>query len=310
MQRVQIGIDENGLGPRLGPMTVTGVRVELDPALLATPTMYRRLAERCGIGDSKAQSAHGSMGPSEGRVLALLDDHLDLRPTTLTDLAHRVGLEDEASLRRNCPTGAAPKACFQDPVALPAFGPGPSPDDRRRARELRENGVRLRAVRVAVVCAKRINDGRARGASRFDLDLACMVQLATALRGPASAPLVEVLCGKVGGRARYAPMLEPLSALVGVVREERSRSSYSLPGFGTVDFVLDGDASEPAIGLASMVGKYLRELLMHRLNLFWIANVSDITPVSGYHDPVTNRFVLATVAARRTLEVPSTCFER
>ncbi|MEI8257948.1 MAG: hypothetical protein WCJ30_19910, partial [Deltaproteobacteria bacterium] len=63
--RIQIGIDENGLGPRLGPMIVTAVRLELDPESVPTRRAFLSAATRAGIGDSKAQSGHGAMAPTE-----------------------------------------------------------------------------------------------------------------------------------------------------------------------------------------------------------------------------------------------------
>ena len=73
-----VGVDENGLGPRLGPMLVTGVllRSEHGPAALLAA------ARAAGIGDSKGLCAHGDMAAVEGLVLALLARHRDLRPRT------------------------------------------------------------------------------------------------------------------------------------------------------------------------------------------------------------------------------------
>jgi hypothetical protein len=307
---VQIGIDENGLGPRLGPMVVTAVRIEIDAAKLSNRRALARATSRAGIGDSKAECAHGEMGDAEGLVLAVLETHLDLRPTSFAQLHSNLSLDDDASLRRDCPDGAAPHACWNDPVALPAFGPGPSESQRRAARRLRDDGVSLRTVRAGIVCAKRMNVGRARGVSRFDLDLELMVRLGQRLRGPRDAAPVLALCGKVGGRNQYAHALERLSPLVGVLEEGRARSGYAIPGFGEVHFVMDGDASEPAISLASMIGKYLRELWMHRINRYWNDAVPGTSPVSGYHEPQTEKFVSLTALTRRERNVPDECFER
>src|SRR5439155_702385 len=114
------------------------------------------------------------------------------------------------------------------------------------------------------------------------------------LRGPRTTPPVMALCGKVGGRKEYSAAIEPLAPLVGVLAEKTARSSYAIPGFGEMHFVLDGDATEPAIGLASLIGKYVRELWMHRINRYWIDAAPGAEPASGYHDPITQRFVDAT----------------
>jgi ribonuclease HII len=307
----QIGIDENGLGPRLGPMVVTAVRLELDGARVPDAAAFTAATTQAGIADSKAACAFGAMGAIEARVLAFLAGHLGCRPSTFTELVGALAHEDEASLRRDCPEGEAPVACFADPVPLPAFGAGPSAKDHDAATALRDAGVTLRAARVGLVCAKRMNVGKRAGQSRFDLDLGLMVALAGALRDAAAdGRAVAAYCGKVGGRMRYASALEPLSPLVAIMDETRGRSSYRVPGFGEMHFVMDGDATEPAIGLASLVGKYVRELWMHRLNRYWLGAVPDATAASGYHDPVTARLVEATALVRRERGVPNECFER
>ncbi len=308
--RVQIGIDENGLGPRLGPMIVTAVRLELDGDVLATRRAFVTAATRAGIGDSKAQSGHGAMGPTEARVLAIMARHLGLESPSLESFARSVGLDDEASLRTDCPPGEAPRACFHHAVDLPAFGAGPGRDDHDAAEKLHAKGIRLAGVRVVVVCAKRMNLASAAGVNRFDLDLESMVRLASSLRGAPDTAPVTAYCGKVGGRASYARALEKLSPLVGVLGEARARSSYAIPRFGEMHFVMDGDASEPAIGLASMIGKYVRELWMSRIHRYWAGHVEGLEAVSGYHDPSTERFVVATSLVRQERGVPDECFER
>jgi hypothetical protein len=61
--------------------------------------------------------------------------------------------------------------------------------------------------------------------------------------------------------------------------------------------------------LASLVGKYVRELLMARISRFHGASSHD-ERVSGYHDPKTNAWVAATQRRRRALRVVDDCFER
>ena len=52
--RLHAGLDENGLGPRLGPMTVTGALL----ALTADDGEGLRAAAAARIGDSKIGRAH------------------------------------------------------------------------------------------------------------------------------------------------------------------------------------------------------------------------------------------------------------
>jgi len=95
-----------------------------------------------------------------------------------------------------------------------------------------------------------------------------------------------------------------------VLASGRARSGYYFPGLGELHFVRDVDSRDQLVMLASMVGKYVRELLMSRVSAFYSPDDEDIRKPSGYHDPVTQRFVLATALHRRKRKIPDTCFER
>lgn len=302
---LRVGVDENGLGPRLGPMIVTGALLDVR----TTWERFVRAAQAVGVGDSKGLCAHGAMRDVEATVLALLDVHLGLRPATFAELFAALCLDDDAALRALCPDGEAPRMCFDAPIALPAFGGDVTSGHRDGAASLRDAGATLRAVRFASVCNRRLNRERDRGRSRFDVDLARMLDLVRALRGEAGAP-VEAVCGKVGGRKRYADALGDVSPLVAIEEETAGRSAYRVPGVGDVVFLQDADASDPAVGLASLVGKYVRELSMHRIHLDLRAHVPGLGPASGYHDPVTTRYIEATALVRRERNIPDDCFER
>jgi len=70
----------------------------------------------------------------------------------------------------------------------------------------------------------------------------------------------------------------------------------------------DADARDPLVMLASLVGKWVRELLMARVSDWYSVDRSERP--SGYHDPETARFVDATALVRRERRVPDICFER
>src|SRR5207248_1906250 len=103
---------------------------------------------------------------------------------------------------------------------------------------------RVQAVHFTSVCNRRLNVERAQGRSRFDVDLARMLDVVRALRAGAATD-VEAVCGKVGGRKRYVDALTALSPLVAVEEETAARSAYRVPGVGRVAFVRDADASDP-----------------------------------------------------------------
>ncbi|MBI5516896.1 MAG: hypothetical protein HY909_24150 [Deltaproteobacteria bacterium] len=298
------GLDENGLGPRLGPLLVTACALETrlpEEALAA-------VARRARIEDSKARCAHGAMASVEAQVLALLDVHRGLRPGTFDALLAALHHPSAEDLRAPCPAGEAPRQCFSAPLALPAFGPGPAETDREAARSLQREGVAWVYARASVVCAGRLNAARARGQSRFDVDLSRMLDLVAEASRACGA--LDVTCGRVGGRADYLPALTGRFALAQELERSPRCSRYRVPGVGAVAWRVDADATHPAVALASMVGKYLRELWMERQHRYYALAVDGLGRASGYHDPVTARWVEATRLVRAQRGIDGACFER
>ena len=58
------------------------------------------------------------------------------------------------------------------------------------------------------------------------------------------------------------------------------------------------------------VGKWIREVMMTRIVRHYGYAENAAALASGYHDPVTDRFVEATALVRKKRQVPDTCFER
>jgi hypothetical protein len=180
----------------------------------------------------------------------------------------------------------------------------------RDLEKLEAAGVDVVRATCVVTCTRRLNEGVARGLSRFHVDLHAMERLALDARERAGRDLVA-LCGKVGGFDKYAPAFGPLGGrLHAVAVEGRARSEYSVPGLGRIAFVRDADEKHMLVCMASLVGKWVRDVLMERIVRYHRANDADLPDASGYHDPVTTRFIAATRLARRRSELPDDCFER
>lgn len=299
-----VGVDENGLGPRLGPMVVTAALVSLSaPA----PEVSARL--QGVVGDSKGLCAHGDMARVEALVLAILEAHLGLRPGDYDALRAALALQSESSLRALCPTGASPEVCFGAALELPAFGGGVDDRARRDAEAVRRAGMTLLGARQGYACAKALNVAKAKGVSRFDVDLDLMIALAVKLRAEAGVE-VDAVCGKVGGRKAYAAALSTVWPLLATELEAQAESRYAIPGFGRIRFLRDADATEPAVSLASLLGKYARELATERAHRYFRAALPSLAPCSGYHDPVTARYIDATALLRASRGVRDECFVR
>jgi hypothetical protein len=167
----------------------------------------------------------------------------------------------------------------------------------------------LRVVSV-IACARRLNEGIDRGLSRFHVDLHSMERLVVDARERYGCDVIAT-CGKVGGFDRYPVAFGPLNGrLHAVVSEGRARSEYSVPGVGRLAFVRDADDKHLLVSMASLVGKWARDLLMSRVVRYHRSANPDLPDASGYHDPVTTRFIAATRLSRKNRALPDECFER
>ncbi len=301
----RVGVDENGLGARLGPLIVTAVLAEVtaDGGRL----LERRLRGKINrdLGDSKRLVSHANVALGEAWARVLTGDCWD-DPQALFE---HLSLESRESLRKECAPqvqsqcwGVSGEA-FESSAELRARISG-------HVKKLRERGVVVTKVQVASVCTLRLNQARRTGLNRFVSDLHAMEALLLSLRQHAGRDIVAV-CGKVGGMSDYERFFGPLSGrLRSAVVVSRKQSSYYFPGIGEINFVMDADARDSLVMLASLVGKYVRELMMARISRFHGSADPDAREVSGYHDPRTSDWVTEIRARRPSLRVLDDCFER
>lgn len=302
MERI-VGVDENGLGPRLGPLVATAATIEVERYDADALT---KLGSSLGIGDSKRHSAFGHMAHAEGLALALAAGR-GAPPKDADVFLGALSLDGLLALRSPCPDPTTARPCWERPLALPAFG-GDVAHGRELLASLKEGGVVLRRVRTTFACAGVLNAWLATGRTKLTLDLHLFERLMLDARAASRGP-VHAICGMVGGLRRYAPHLQQLGT-IGLVEEVKGASRYRASAVGTVDFEVKADDRHLPVGLASMVGKYVRELAMARLVGWYRAQDPELGAASGYHDPVTARFVEASAALRRRLPIQDDCFER
>ncbi|CAN5209253.1 hypothetical protein BH09MYX1_BH09MYX1_12370 [soil metagenome] len=301
-----MGIDENGLGPRLGPLVVTGVTVRITNG-------GERVANRAPgraftrLGDSKELVTYKDSSLGEAWARAILR-RVGRAVSSADDVVHALSLDHRDTLRAPCP-GEHHHQCWRADDTFHASHELVGKVDRDLDR-LAARGVTVVDVRSVILCAQRLNQAADNGTSRFDVDLHAMERLVLASRHD-FAEDVEATCGKVGGYDRYGNAFGPLGGRLHVALEEgRARSAYKFPGVGEIAFVRDADASNLLVAMASLVGKWLRDALMARIVRHHRAGDESIPEPSGYHDPVTARFVDATALTRKKQGLPNDCFER
>jgi hypothetical protein len=247
---------------------------------------------------ARALVARGAGRPAVGVPVATPDQLVD-----------SIAADDRARLTSLCPTHVVHQCWSTDGEAFVAADELVATVGKDLAR-LSEQGVDVMAVRSVIVCARALNDAVDAGKNRFVVDLHAMERLVLELRDMAGAD-VHAVCGKVGGFGKYSDAFGPLGGrLHTMIEESRARSVYRFPNVGELAFVRDGDASDLVVAMASMVGKYLRELLMERIVTHYKRLGARVDTASGYHDPITAGFVKATRLLRKKTRVPDACFER
>jgi ribonuclease HII len=314
--RFRIGADENGLGPRLGPLIITAVLAEVTDAghKLITRAPRGKLAEL--LGDSKALLAHGdvALGEAWARVLVARQSTpgrraIPLEAQTVDDVVHAIAMDDAPFMRRKCPESAhdqcwsiAGEVFEAEPALLKAVS--------RALDDLEKKGVRVTLAQSAVVCTNVLNEQAKKGITRFHVDLHAMERLVLMMRESVGEEVLAI-CGKVGGLGHYLEAFGPLAGrLATVLAETRLESAYRVAGLGEIRFVVDADSGDRLVSLSSLVGKWMREILMSRITRHYQSLDESVPSSSGYHDPNTAKFIAATSLLRRKNKIPDDCFER
>jgi len=307
--QILIGIDENGLGPRLGPLVVTSVVARVEDEGHKRVLSRPRGALRSRLGDSKRLVAYGDSALGEAWARAIVRQSGQPEPRGPEELVRFLSLDDAEALRAPCPDDHIDQ-CWRTGAETFAADPELVVQVDRDLAKLAGLGVHVLHAACVVTCARRLNEGIARGLTRFHLDLHAMERLALDARARAGVDVVAT-CGKVGGFARYPPAFGPMYGRLHAVAEEgRARSEYVVPGLGSIAFVRDAEDKHLLVSMASLIGKWVRDLFMARIVSYHRVHDPELPNASGYHDPVTTRFVEATRLARQKNALPDDCFER
>lgn len=287
------GIDEAGYGPILGPLVVSATAFEA-PAELEAACLWEALRDsvtegtssrggRVPIADSKKlyQRAEG-LGRLERSVLAMVAAWRGM-PPTVHDL-----------LRLLCP--AVLDSLTRYPWYLELEAPLPRAADagsvriaaRRVKDDLSGRRMRIAGLWTEVLAEGEYNRQVAATDNKAVVLLSTTLRLAHRAAHAQPAQAARIVIDKQGARDHYGPALMRSfeDRRLRIEAEGDERSAYCLTGGGAalrIEFAEGGESRHLPTALASMVSKYVRELLMEAFNAYWARQAPGIRPTAGYY---------------------------
>lgn len=273
MHKRVLGIDENGLGPLMGPLVVTGTLLEYGRE---DPGWFDDIADSKSFFSARIPSKYSKMEETAAAIFNLANKRAPRSPAEILDVFCG-GL--------NCFSGA--NICNGN---IPAKFIWADPDKiRKRCDEFAEwafmNDVKIEKVRSFCLCPNRINNFVSKGGTKILLDF---LTFCNVIKESPEKNNLHVQAGKIGGLKFYGPYLRynfPDYSLA-ALEEKNERSSYFLKngaaGF-RMEFIMDVEKKSFPAALSSIAGKYVREIVMESIRR--TLNINE--DISGYHDSKT-----------------------
>ena len=295
---VLVGIDEAGFGPILGPLIVSSSTFSLPQHLIkadlwqilnkSVSDRRKHLAGRLLIADSKkAYSKQKGIKHLERTVLACLKC-LGEEPTKLSELISLLCPDCLERLSDYPWYKEAGSYCLLADEADKAIASAVLMDD------MSLNGIKLLQLRSCCLDVAYYNEmvGRVKNKSR--VLFTATSRLMKAAYDNFAGDDLQIVVDRQGGRVHYRTILQRMfpDMELKILCESPKSSSYELQragretqGTGNVmrlHFIVGADETFLPVSLASMVSKYMRQLLVESINRYFAGFHAELKPTAGY----------------------------
>lgn len=284
-----IGIDEAGYGPNLGPFIMTAVTCRV-PESLANADLWDCLStavcrsatnddERILVDDSKVVYA-------SGKGLRTLEEgvHILLQQATaisLSQFLEKHGSEEWIDLKS--------EHWFEGNTDLPLEAELVLITERLQLFQqcCAQHQIEWGQAYVEIVCPPRFNTLTEQSNSKGAVLAYTLQSLIRRICKDNSYQSHHFVSDKHGGRNTYAAILQEgvNEGIVLAEMESAECSRYRVHGIDKeicFTFKPRADASNLCVAAASMISKYLREVLMLEFNQFWKKHLPELRPTAGY----------------------------
>jgi len=288
---VLVGIDEAGFGPILGPLVVSSTvfsvpRNHLESDLWqllkkSVGTSHKRLAGRLLVTDSKkAYSRKKGIKQLQRTVLSALNC-LNEKPATLTDLIS-VLCSDCTNRLSSYPWYQAMEDCD-----LSANKADIEIASQVLANDLNSNDISLLGIKSRCLDVAHYNQMVSVVKNKATVLFTAATNLIKSAWDNFETDDLQVIIDRQGGRVHYRKILQRSfeDMELKILKETPAASSYQLNAGCRqmrLHFVVGADRRFFPVSLASMVSKYLRELLVYNINRYFAAHCAGLKPTAGY----------------------------
>ncbi len=314
-----LGIDEAGYGPLLGPLVVAATFWRVRPErvgadywnqLDASVCRVRRQGEgRLPVADSKQLfDRQRGLWTLERTVLAFAHA-AGLRWRTLEDFLAGLGFDASTVVDELPWYGDLSVELPVDPARSAYRGAAD-----KLAATMQAGSVICCGLRAELLTETRFNRRLAQTRNKAAVLMEAVLRLIDWAGRCCGDQDLYVLVDRLGGRTDYRRLL--MAAFpdrhLSVLDAPDGCARYRLASGGNdwqVEFAVSGEQRHLPIALASMLAKYVRELVMERFNAYWKATVPALRPTAGYYTDA-QRFLsdIRRLAGDSTL--PLECFVR
>ena len=278
-----VGIDEAGYGPLMGPLVVSAVSLDMPETLLrsdlwevlskAVSVQKKGLAGRLLVTDSKkAYSRKNGIDPLRRTVLSVL--HAWKNGT-----AQMNTIQDFLSLV--CPEVLEHVNSYPWYKELNSHSLNHNPSDIAIAagvlhKTMAEHHIQITGIHSKCLDVELYNSRvrKVKNKSRVLFTELCTLILEAFNRNTHPTEPIQVIVDRQGGRVNYQQELLRMfpNFSLSVIRQGPNMSSYELnrnSQIMRIHFCAKADTKYLIVSIASMVSKYLREIMMHSLNHYF-----------------------------------------